>query len=133
MTVFYSAAHNGFFDDMLVRELPEDAVILTATQHEELLAAQSQGLRIGVGDDGNPRAAAAPFDPAAFIELVRARRNSLLAASDAMMLGDRPLTANQREAWTAYRQALRDLPASVQIRKGATEPPEVRYPTPPAR
>ena len=32
-----------------------------------------------------------------------------LAATDGYMVPDRPLTEQQRDAWTAYRQALRDL------------------------
>jgi hypothetical protein len=40
----------------------------------------------------------------------RAQRNMLLAETDYMLMPDYPLTDEQREAWTAYRQALRNLP-----------------------
>lgn len=43
---------------------------------------------------------------------VRAERNARLTASDWTQLPDAPLTQDQREAWSAYRQALRDLPQS---------------------
>jgi hypothetical protein len=42
--------------------------------------------------------------------LIRNYRNELLAQSDWTQLGDSPFTAEQKDAWTAYRQALRDLP-----------------------
>jgi hypothetical protein len=43
---------------------------------------------------------------------VRLRRNTLLRDSDVMVLADRwaAMTAPEREAWTVYRQALRDIP-----------------------
>lgn len=40
----------------------------------------------------------------------RARRNSLLKETDYLLMPDYPLTEELRAAWTAYRQALRDLP-----------------------
>lgn len=42
----------------------------------------------------------------------RATRDRLLTASDWTQLPDAPLTDAQRAAWAAYRQALRDLPAT---------------------
>lgn len=43
---------------------------------------------------------------------VRAHRNGLLAATDAMVsVPDFPITAPQKAALIAYRQALRDLPS----------------------
>lgn len=52
------------------------------------------------------RAAAAAVD----FTMIRAQRNALLASCDWTQLPDSPLTAEQKEAWTDYRQALRDLP-----------------------
>ena len=40
----------------------------------------------------------------------RERRNELLSATDYMLMPDYPLSDAQRTAWSAYRQALRDLP-----------------------
>ena len=39
----------------------------------------------------------------------RARRNSLLAQSDSMMVSDRGLTESKINEWKTYRQALRDM------------------------
>ena len=39
----------------------------------------------------------------------RAKRNSLLAQSDSMMVSDRGLSESKLTEWKAYRQALRDM------------------------
>ena len=39
----------------------------------------------------------------------RAKRDALLVESDWTQLADSPLSAGVREAWTVYRQALRDI------------------------
>lgn len=41
---------------------------------------------------------------------LRARRDELLMECDWTQLPDVPLTQEQRDAWQAYRQALRDVP-----------------------
>lgn len=41
---------------------------------------------------------------------VRAQRNSLLTLCDWTQLPDAPLTAEQKQTWVEYRQALRDVP-----------------------
>lgn len=43
------------------------------------------------------------------IMLERAKRNSLLAQSDSMMVSDRGLTDAKKAEWVTYRQALRDM------------------------
>ena len=40
---------------------------------------------------------------------VRAKRNSLLAESDPMMVSDRGLTDAKKAEWVAYRKTLRDM------------------------
>lgn len=40
---------------------------------------------------------------------VRRKRNELLVQSDWTQLADAPLTAEQKTAWAAYRQLLRDV------------------------
>ena len=39
----------------------------------------------------------------------RAKRNSLLADSDSMMVSDRGLSDEKKAEWVTYRQALRDM------------------------
>lgn len=43
-------------------------------------------------------------------QLVREKRNKLLAESDWTQAPDAPLTIEQKQAWRQYRQALRDIP-----------------------
>lgn len=53
---------------------------------------------------------------------VRAQRNALIAACDWTMLPDAPLTAEELAVWTAYRQALRDVPQQVGFPAGVQWP-----------
>ena len=45
---------------------------------------------------------------------VRTARDTKLAACDWRLMPDAPLSEAQRSAWVAYRQALRDLPSTIQ-------------------
>lgn len=45
---------------------------------------------------------------------VRGKRNLLLSQSDWTQLPDAPLTAEQRQEWSKYRQDLRDLPQTFE-------------------
>lgn len=53
---------------------------------------------------------------------VRRKRNKILSQSDWTQLADAPLTQEQKNAWVAYRQALRDVPLSF------STPEEVVWP-----
>lgn len=53
---------------------------------------------------------------------IRDERNQLLTQSDWTQLADAPLTQEQKTAWSAYRQALRDVPSSF------STPEEVVWP-----
>lgn len=50
--------------------------------------------------------------PGTYDEMMRAQRNMFLSASDWTQLPDNGLTEDQRAAWAAYRQQLRDAPAT---------------------
>jgi len=54
---------------------------------------------------------------------IRAKRNQLMAACDWMTMPDSP---DISDAWTTYRQALRDLPASQ------ADPDDIVFPDPPS-
>ena len=47
-----------------------------------------------------------------YVREMRRHRNMLLAACDWTQTVDSPLTAEEKQAWAAYRQALRDFPAT---------------------
>lgn len=53
---------------------------------------------------------------------MRAERNARLAACDWAVLTDADLTTAQKNAWKAYRTALRDLPENT------IDPEQVQYP-----
>ncbi len=63
----------------------------------------------------------AHFTPLA---VLRRERNARLAACDWTQVPDAPLSEEQRAAWAAYRQALRDLPET-------TDPTAPKWPVPP--
>jgi hypothetical protein len=44
---------------------------------------------------------------------VRNQRNQRLAQSDWTQMADSPLSDEQKAAWAAYRQQLRELPANI--------------------
>ena len=54
--------------------------------------------------------------------MLRIKRNTALKSTDWTQLPDASLTEAQRQAWAAYRQALRDLPANT------TDPRNVAWP-----
>ena len=58
-------------------------------------------------------------------EVLRRKRDYKLQKSDRMMFWDSPLTEEQKQAWSDYRQALRDLPANT------TDPTNVVWPPTP--
>ena len=59
-----------------------------------------------------------------YLSRIRLERNALLAESDWTQAADAPVDA---DAWAAYRQQLRDLPATIE---DPTQP--VEWPAPPA-
>jgi hypothetical protein len=61
---------------------------------------------------------------------LRAERNKRLGASDIRVLPDRwaQMDDDSKTAWTNYRQALRDLPATVDI----NDWPDITWPTEPS-
>ena len=56
MSIHYSPARNGFFDERVHATLPDDARPVTPEEHARLLDAQSAGKVIMPGNDGEPTA-----------------------------------------------------------------------------
>jgi hypothetical protein len=56
---------------------------------------------------------------------IRNYRNEMLSKSDWTQLGDAPFSAEEKNAWTAYRQALRDVPQDF------GDPDDVMFPDTP--
>ena len=60
--------------------------------------------------------------------LIRERRKLLLSGCDWTQTADSPLSAESKQAWADYRQALRDLPDE---QGGVNSIDDVVWPTPP--
>jgi uncharacterized protein YjiS (DUF1127 family) len=70
--------------------------------------------------DGNSRRLIEPSDEYKInnptdklLNIIRIQRNLLLTECDWTQLSDAPLTAGKKQEWQEYRQALRDLPETV--------------------
>ena len=50
-----------------------------------------------------------------YLQYFRTVRNKFLAECDWTQFPDAPLTEDQKTAWRAYRQALRDLPTTTNV------------------
>lgn len=107
-------------------KLPIDAVEITAEEHAALLEAQATGKVISADVDGKPVALDPPAPtPEELWALVSRQRDSLLSACDWTQMSDAPLAVEVKAAWTAYRQALRDIPETQ------TDPANIVWPAAP--
>jgi hypothetical protein len=104
----------------------EQGWILCPTHHDD-------GLKpVNPGDSYiNNQFVPKPKDLEMLWKAARFRRDTLLIRSDVMLLADRwaSLDAETQQAWTTYRQELRDFPAN----NGAptTDPTFLKFPIPP--
>ena len=62
------------------------------------------------------------------LQSIRYRRSQLLSECDWTTAADAPFTKEVKQAWTKYRQELRDLPTTF-----AENPTSVKWPTPPGK
>lgn len=102
--------------------IPKDAIEVSADDYAALMEAQSAGQMIVVGDRGIPQAVDRPVTNDQILATLRRKRNAALRDSDWTELPRVRLTAKDRKAWEAYRDALKDLPAKAQaaLDAGAT-------------
>lgn len=109
--IHYSPSQNGFYDERVNAEIPQDAIKITEQRWQELLDGQMTGKKIQADKNGNPQLVG-PTD----MELatsVRARRDELLRMNVDSMNPMRwaSMSEAQQSAWMEYRQALLDVPA----------------------
>lgn len=72
---------------------------------------EAEKMRLEEGEAAAEAARMAEYNsPEARAQRVRDERDRRIAATDYIMAVDYPLRDEQRTAWTAYRQALRDMP-----------------------
>ncbi len=114
--IFYSPSTGGFYARQIHGEqIPDDAIQISAEQHEALLSGANSGKRIVVQAGVPSLVKALPPSPERLAEFARRRRNALLLESDWTALPDTPLDTFQRDAWMAYRQALRGVSAQPEF------------------
>ena len=112
MKRYYAASTNGFYRDDLhpSEKIPTDVVEISEVEFTELMDAQSTGTKVIGNDAGFPIL----LDPAlpSTEELgtkARTQRDRLLTQYDWTQLPDAALSDEEKAAWIAYRQALRDI------------------------
>jgi len=92
----------------------EVLVLANGEKGDEALAAfgliEKDGVRPAIGWSWNGEQFSPPPPLPATWDEIRAERDRLLAASDWTQVADAPLTAEKKQAWVVYRQALRDIP-----------------------
>lgn len=111
--LYFSPSTRGFYDDRIHGSIPSDKVEISAEERAAALDSLEPGLEIVAGPDGKPVAAPIALDAAEALIVLRARRDKLLRASDRTQIPDYPISAEERDAWATYRQALRDLPETT--------------------
>lgn len=122
MAYFYSAVSGGFFSDMIHSDIPGDAIELTDAQYLALREQIQEGRDVVV-EDGE--VITVPHVANRTWLTIRRQRNRALTKSDWTQMPDVDLTEEQKAAWAAYRQSLRDLPESF------ASPGEVEFPVKP--
>jgi hypothetical protein len=88
---------------------------------------EGKPLKVSVVDDVYVISLDADTVTAAAWTQLRAERNRRLAATDWVALSDAHLSQDRKDAWFAYRQALRDLPDEL------TDPTQVEWPLDPTQ
>lgn len=110
MTIFYSPANKGFYDNKFnYSSLPNDLIEVDASQHINLLnEVNSNNKVIAVVDGAITLQEKPPSEVSHTWQTIRFTRNMLLSDSDHTQLPDYP--ADLKSQWATYRQLLRDIP-----------------------
>lgn len=112
MPKFASKSSRGFYTTEIHGEnMPADVVEITDECHAELIEGQSQGKIIDWSGEFPVLDDPIPPSSEEIAAQIRAKRDSLLVASDWTQLPDVP--ASTTEKWLEYRQALRDITEQV--------------------
>ena len=102
--MIYANGHSGD-----ICEIGDDYIVLDKT----LIRGITNMAEIQLTDDSD----GAEIE-AAVLAGLRKRRDALLAECDWTQIQDVPMEDAQRQAWAAYRQALRDLPETATLSPG---------------
>ena len=122
MKRYFSPSTQGFYvDENEYPSLPTDVVEITEDQHIFLLnAINNQAQEVYVDNEQNLSLRDRKI-PITWTDITN-KRNRLLSKSDYTQMPDWP---GDKAAWSAYRQALRDIPQMFET------PDDVVWPTPP--
>jgi hypothetical protein len=122
MTIYYSLSTNGFYDTEVIDypTLPNDIIEITKEQHLNFIHNINMENKELVLQNGSLILQDLVRVPT--WSEIRVKRNSLLVSSDYTQMSDFP---GDKTAWTAYRQALRDLPQTY------TNAEDIIWPTAP--
>lgn len=110
--MFYSKSTGGFYDRKIHGDnIPVDVVEITTDVHAALMSGQTAGKCIIADASGNPVLSdpAVPTDEE-LAAASRTQRDALLTACDWVVVKAYEAGAAVPDDWTAYRQALRDVP-----------------------
>ena len=126
MSLFYSRATRGFYDDQIHRSIPGDALPISDEEHQRLMQMQGTGKVIDPDDAGRPVAVdPPPMSDARKVELRTAEAMVLLEASDVRVLRSFEEGVPVPPAWVAYRAALRAVIASSSVETTIPPAPSV--------
>jgi len=122
--IYYSKTTQGFYcEEIHGTNIPPDCVQITTQQHADLMHNQSQGKQIVANKQGYP-VAKTPAVAIPTWQQIRKQRDAFLKDSDWSVASD-VVPKPSKQAWIAYRQALRDVPTVFDT------PETVIWPNPP--
>lgn len=121
--IYYSAMNKTFYSDEIIpkNHMPDDVFEIDDKLHEEMIYQLNMRGKDIVVSSSNKIIYVDRQVKQTWTN-IRIKRNQLLAASDHKVMPDYP---SDKAAWTAYRQALRD------ITKTFADPNEVIWPVEP--
>jgi len=107
---FFSPTTMGFYDPEMHSVIPDDATEITAETYDSLMAGQSLGQRIVVGEDGAP-GLASPAEPTDDEKRasVKVEARKRLAATDYTQTADVAGLLKNVGAFCEYRSAIRAI------------------------
>ncbi len=106
--IYYAIGRPGKPIRTIVRYIDDKHLRLNTNVGEVFVKAPSPHARGSISTDGKWFVEAS-LDMEHELARIRQRRTELLARCDYTILPDSPFTPAQREAWTDYRMALRDI------------------------
>jgi|JRYH01.1.fsa_nt_gb hypothetical protein len=111
MKTYYSPGTKGFYSPAIHKSIPDDAVEISAEEHKELIAAQSEGKIIQYSPSEDKVIAVDPEGPSKDQKIERCKREAdrRLRDTDWAILVDAQTRLKNSDDFVAYRDAVRKL------------------------